>query len=114
MFVKSDTQIALLFAHVRNKYYLCTAKLQKISNTTKFKYKKMKKFFEESGLLVIEERAFRDRVINALGWSSDQWANRLSGRTALSSAERAVLSQELVKLRHLVASGALDLRAYNK
>lgn len=73
----------------------------------------MQNFLLETGLKVIEERCFRDRICRKLSMSEQAWWNRISGRTALSASERIIMEQELQQLRDEVASGVLDLRAYN-
>lgn len=73
----------------------------------------MKSFLAESKLQVVEEAAFRDRIMAKLGWSNDQWWNRLKGRTPIKEAERLVMNQTIAEIRSEVAAGTLDLRAYN-
>lgn len=73
----------------------------------------MKNFLSESKLQVVEEKVFKDRVMAKLGWSSDQWWNRVKGRTAITEAERLVMRQTIAEIRNEVANGTLDLRAYN-
>lgn len=73
----------------------------------------MKKFLSESKLQVVEERVFKDRVMEKLGWSSDQWWNRFKGRTAITEAERLVMCQTIAEIRNEVSDGQLDLSIYN-
>lgn len=73
----------------------------------------MKKFLSESKLQVVEEKVFKDRVMEKLGWSSDQWWNRFKGRTAITEAERLVMHQTIAEIRNEVADGQLDLSIYN-
>lgn len=41
----------------------------------------------------LDEDRFRQKVMEDLGWSYDQYKNRKSGRTEVSIAERAMLMQ---------------------
>lgn len=51
----------------------------------------MKNFIHEVQLLVGEERILRQKAQEKLGWTSDQWYDRFSGRVALKPAERIAL-----------------------
>lgn len=73
----------------------------------------MQKFLLQSGLLVVEEKAFKSRVCDRLEWTERQWYYRLTEKTALTAAERIVMETILAELRTDVLNGKLDLRAYN-
>lgn len=102
---------------MKNIYYLCTANLRKSFDITKFSYKnrakKMQKFLFESGLTVLEERCFRDRICARIGWSEQVWWNKLRERTQVKPLETEAMWQVINQIREEVASGTLDLRAYN-
>lgn len=51
----------------------------------------MKNFIHEVQLLVGEERVLRQKAQEKLGWTTDQWYDRFSGRVALKPAERIAL-----------------------
>lgn len=50
---------------------------------------KMKEILKQ--VSVADEKLFKEAALKRLGWSRDQYNNRVQGRTRLTSAERAIL-----------------------
>lgn len=86
-----------LFAYIKDLYYLCTANLRKILQTTKRKEKKMKKILCKIPYPMYKD--FRKAVMERLNWSADKWSNHHQGRTKLSESERMALEAILVEVK---------------
>lgn len=48
----------------------------------------MKEFYSESKVTVEEWSALESQMPTIMGWTTDQWRNRQSGRTKITQAER--------------------------
>ncbi len=48
---------------------------------------------------VMDEAAFRARALQELGWTRDQYNNRVQGRTRVTPAERVILLKIADKIR---------------
>lgn len=64
-----------------------------------FNEKIMEKFLRKTGLLVVEEKEFKQRVIEKLGWSERMWWVRLAGKQELTASERIALEHILQDIR---------------
>lgn len=62
----------------------------------------MKRFYKESGILVLEWEEFERSILqgtHGFMFSSEQWKNRKIGRTALKPEERIAMIYVLEKIR---------------
>jgi hypothetical protein len=64
-------------------------KFTKKQQNHKIKLLKMKEILKQ--VSVTDEKLFKEAALKRLGWSRDQYNNRVQGRTRLTSAERAIL-----------------------
>lgn len=74
----------------------------------------MQHFFEQSGLLVVEYKCFRDRCCTRLNWTETQFYNRSVGKTPISEAERIAMGYILTDIRNEIRSGELNVTKYNQ
>lgn len=62
----------------------------------------MKRFYEESGMLVCEREKFENSILlgkHGFKFTSEQWKNRKIGRTKLKPEDRIAMMHVLEKIR---------------
>ena len=110
---KTTTNVCVCQIFVVLLHYKFSKKSQHGQIFTRLSSENMQNFFKDNRVLIVEERAFKDRVCQKLGFTERQWYNRVGEKTALGTAERIVMEQVLKDIRAEVAAGTLDLHAYN-